>query len=614
MKTERRRRINPLLNQEKFIKNLMFTSVSLVKDSEYEEYNLHNKNLMFFLNCVSDKLSSISMIGNRNLGSSLIGKIDILLDYYDSIIKQFEKSEKTPTISDFRINYMIDSIKNNIILSDKEKCKYLSFLGDKKDNKMFIENLKMIRESLIDNKYFGTVSDKVYDLITSSDKIDYMLFDDLIDEYLSLLIDYVKVSVFEIKKVFKDKFREFFKYGNETVFYNIFTELGTKYNKFNQYFIFVKTDKEFDADLLTALRMSRNDNYYLFSKSGLINRIETEKIVNKKIFNPIKTNIESYIDNNSYVFSKEIEAKDTWSAIRHFRQSILQPFIGSMLYSGIKIKCDNEYYVIEKQEEKSFINKHQYHDDVFKPLTQDRISYSDVFKKYIIENSSNQINLVVDEAVQLLPYYLNSDSILTKFSNTWFALESLYRNADDKIVKSLDDYACNLVSDRMISGYIYVTASQMKRMYKEFFEKKSNNFIESMFLNYFDMDNKDCLYLDYKVKKILFIIDNYKKYFEKHRQDAQHLLDNAYRIRNRQFHGTKDSQLENISGLIYDVVNDTLSFFIDYLDVYKSNQPNFDSLYNMIKNISLVKFSLINDTDEIVNKITILSDSVRKLK
>ena len=104
MKTERRRRINPLLNQEKFIKHLMFTSVSLVKDSEYEEYNLHNKNLMFFLNCVSDKLSSISMIGNRNLGSSLIGKIDILLDYYDSIIKQVEKSEKMPTISDFRIN------------------------------------------------------------------------------------------------------------------------------------------------------------------------------------------------------------------------------------------------------------------------------------------------------------------------------------------------------------------------------------------------------------------------------------------------------------------------------------------------------------------------------
>ena len=74
MKNDKKKRINPLSDQEKYIKNLMFTSVSLIKDSEFEEYNLKNKNLMFFLNCVSDKLSSISMIGNRNLGNSLIGK------------------------------------------------------------------------------------------------------------------------------------------------------------------------------------------------------------------------------------------------------------------------------------------------------------------------------------------------------------------------------------------------------------------------------------------------------------------------------------------------------------------------------------------------------------
>ena len=178
-------RTNPLSNKEQFIKNLMFTSLSLIKNSEYESFGMNNKNLMFFLNCVSDKLSSISMIGNRNLGSSLIGKIDNILDYYDSIIKQFEKSDKTPTISDFRIKYIIESISNNIILSEKEKSKYLSFLSGIKDNKQFIENLKMIKESVIGNKYFGIVSDKVYDLTTSKNQIDNEFFCNLIDEYIS---------------------------------------------------------------------------------------------------------------------------------------------------------------------------------------------------------------------------------------------------------------------------------------------------------------------------------------------------------------------------------------------------------------------------------------------
>lgn len=51
------------------------------------------------------------------------------------------------------------------------------------------------------------------------------------------------------------------------------------------------------------------------------------------------------------------------------------------------------------------------------------------------------------------------------------------------ISKSLEDYASYLVADRMLSGYVYLTAVQIKKMYKGF-NKLSNNFVENIFLNF----------------------------------------------------------------------------------------------------------------------------------
>lgn len=287
-----------------------------------------------------------------------------------------------------------------------------------------------------------------------------------------------------------------------------------------------------------------------------------------------------------------------------------------MLYSGIKVGTqNNKYIVVECKNEKKYIKDYTYHDDIFKPLSQSRINYSDVFKRYVIENSNNEVNRIIDEAVQLLPYYKNSDSILTKFTNTWFDLETLFRNSSDKIKDSLELYASKLVADRMISGYIYVTVSQIKKTYINF-SKLSNNFVENMLLNYEEVmrnSSCNCQYIDWKYKKILKIVDNYDEIYNSKLLEAIELLDNAYRLRNKQFHGTKDSQLENMSGFLYDIVNDTISFYIDYLDVYKDENINFSALYNLIKNIHLIKSSIMQTKDNNIEKLAILYDSIRKI-
>ena len=109
------------------------------------------------------------------------------------------------------------------------------------------------------------------------------------------------------------------------------------------------------------------------------------------------------------------------------------------------------------------------------------------------------------------------------------------------------------------------------------------------------------------------MIKEYDKHFDKILLEAKEILDSAYRLRNKQFHGTKDSKLENMSGVLYDIVNDTISFYIDYLDVYKNCEPNCQSLYNLIKNIKILKGTLLTEEPELNKQISILFDSVRKI-
>lgn len=602
--------VNPLTEKEKFIRNYLYSCKTILKDKDFEEFGLKEKNMMFFLNSITDKISSISMLGTRNFGASLIGKLTNIIDYYNGIHEQFEKSEKIPTIPKFKIEYIRKSVENNIVLNENVKKNYLIFLKPN-DDRTIIENIKLIKNSIISNSYFETISDKIYDIIVGNEKIDFDYFEELINEYISLLIDYVGISIFEIKRILKDAYRDFIEKKDKKVFYRLLEYFSQGYKNENQYYIFVKTNKDFDNELVQALKLSKNDNYIIYSKVGLLNQIDEIRINNQKTYNKIIEEDFRSIDNKYYIFAS-LKSKDTWNAMRTFRQKVMQPFIGSMLYSGIRINSDDKYYVIECRENKKFINSYKFHDDIFKPLSQDRISYLDVFKRYIIEQSDNCINDVIDEAVQLLPYYSSAESTLTKFSNTWFALESLYRNANDRILTSLDEYASCLVADRMIAGYIYVISSQIKKNYSGF-ENKSNIFVENMILNYIDNECDKSVYLDYKIERLKYMTNNYKKTFDFYRDEAQRLLDDAYRVRNKQFHGKKDSKLENLSGLIYDIVNDTISFYIDYLDVYKDCNPNFDGLFNYIKNIYEIKNSILKNNLDFNEKIVLLYDSVRKL-
>jgi len=612
-------RKNVFLDEEKFIKNLLYSSVQIISDEEFKNYGMTNKNIMFFLNYITETLGSVSMLGSRNLGTSILGKIENIINYYDNIIKLFEKKDKNPTIPKNKREYIIRHIKNNIIIPDNNKKTFLKFISIQNiSDEEFIENLKLIQSSLISDKYFSMVSDKLYDCIidNKAEEVNFDKISNLTDEYIALLIDYIGISVFEIKKIIRDAYRSFFDKKDENIFLSMFEKLAEQYNNNNNYMLFIKMDRAFDDKLVTALKQSGNDNYVIYSKSGFIKKLSEENINNRKILDQIiKEYGELSKDNNYFLYTK-LESKDIWHAIKLFKQNTIQPFIGSMLYSGIKVGTqNNKYIVVECKNEKKYIKDYTYHDDIFKPLSQSRINYSDVFKRYVIENSNNEVNRIIDEAVQLLPYYKNSDSILTKFTNTWFALETLFRNSSDKIKDSLELYASKLVADRMISGYIYVTVSQIKKTYINF-SKLSNNFVENMLLNYEEVmrnSSCNCQYIDWKYKKILKIVDNYDEIYNSKLLEAIELLDNAYRLRNKQFHGTKDSQLENMSGFLYDIVNDTISFYIDYLDVYKDENINFSALYNLIKNIHLIKSSIMQTKDNNIEKLAILYDSIRKI-
>ena len=71
--------------------------------------------------------------------------------------------------------------------------------------------------------------------------------------------------------------------------------------------------------------------------------------------------------------------------------------------------------------------------------------------------------------------------------------------------------------------------------------------------------------------------------------------------------------METTTGFLYDIVNDTVSFYIDYIDVYRDSEKNTYSLFNFIKNIDKVKKILIDETDSVFEKIAIVYDSVRKI-
>lgn len=541
---------------------------------------------------------------------SLIGKINALIEYYDNINNQFENKEKKPSIPKHKIDYIRNAIKDNKFINDKDKKRYVNFINID-DDLGFIENLKLINISLKENKYFETISDTLYELVICEDCECYDKISELSMEYFALLIDYIGISIYEIKKIIRDAYREFFEHRNKSSFSNMFIKFAQQYNKENHYHIFVRTNCKFDEMLLTALKQSGNNNYTIYSKSGLLKKLNDLNINNKKNLEKITEEI-SEIDSNNYYLSSEIQSKDIWQAMRKFKQKIIQPFIGSLLYSGITVKTEGKILLVECQENKKFINYYDYHDDIFNPLTQDIINYSDVFKRYIIENSNNDINAIIDEAVQLLPYYKNSESTLTKFTNTWFALETLFRNAGDNITKSLEDYASYLVADRMLAGYIYVTAAQIKKNYTGF-DKKSNNFIENVFLNFEEKNPNNCDFLTWKYNKVMEIADKYEEKYKECLNNARELLMSAYYLRNKQFHGNKDSQLEATAGFIYDIVNDTISFYIDYIDVYRNTEKNMCSLFNIIKNINKIKSSLIKEEINRIEKIAIIYDSVRKI-
>ena len=599
-------------DEEKFIKQLLFSSKNIVSNDDFNRIGLKNRNMMFFLNYIIENLSSISMLGSRNLNNSLLGKIKKIMSYYEDINKLFEAKEKIAKIPKHKIDYIRDAIKNNKFIKADHKKRYIQFINENDDLNL-IENLKLIYISLIDNKYFDNISDSLFDLVVS-EEFNYDNFDEIAElsnEYFALLIDYIGISIFEIKKIVRDAYRNFFEKKSFSSFSDMFIKFAEQYDSENKYIIFIKMDKEFDEKLLSVLKQSGNNNYIIYSKSGLIKFLEESMINNKKHLSEIISDIKIKRDNNYYL-SSEIYSKDIWQAIRKFKQKVLQPFIGSMLYSGIKVNTIGDYLLIENKEHKNFINYYNFYDDVFKPLTQDRIDYSDVFKRYVIDNSDSDINRIIDEAVQLLPYYKNSESTLTKFTNTWFALETLFRNAGDNISKSFEDYASYLVADRMLSGYIYLTAVQIKKMYKGF-NKLSNNFVENIFLNFDGRNPDNCDFLTWKYCRVKNMVLQYEVYFQMFHKEAKELLMDAYYLRNKQFHGNKNLQMETTTGFLYDIVNDTISFYIDYIDVYRDSEKNTYSLFNFIKNIDKVKKILIDETDSVFEKIAIVYDSVRKI-
>lgn len=85
---------NTFLDSEKFIKNLLYSSVHIVANRDFKSQGMSNKNIMFFLNCIIEKIGSVSMLGSRNLGMSLLGKIGNIVNYYENVLQLFEKKIK----------------------------------------------------------------------------------------------------------------------------------------------------------------------------------------------------------------------------------------------------------------------------------------------------------------------------------------------------------------------------------------------------------------------------------------------------------------------------------------------------------------------------------------
>ena len=109
------------------------------------------------------------------------------------------------------------------------------------------------------------------------------------------------------------------------------------------------------------------------------------------------------------------------------------------------------------------------------------------------------------------------------------------------------------------------------------------------------------------------MILNYDKTFDKYQEESKELLADFYFLRCRQFHGSKSSQMEIASGLMYDVVNDSLLFYMDYLDIYR-NDVDKKSLFNYIQNIKNIKSSYINDESlDFYDKLLIIYNSVKKI-
>ena len=191
-------------DEEKFIKNILLSSTQIIKNSDFEKYGMTNKNIMFFLNYITETISSISMLGCRNTGISLIGKTKNIIDYYKNIVELYDNAKIPKTKSD----YIINSIKNNSILLKTEQARFLKFLSCNND-KEFIENVKLIYNSLISNQYFERVSDKLYELLTEENN-DFDKIEIYTQEYFALLIDYVGISIYEIKRIIRDCYRKFF--------------------------------------------------------------------------------------------------------------------------------------------------------------------------------------------------------------------------------------------------------------------------------------------------------------------------------------------------------------------------------------------------------------------
>ena len=253
---------NTFLDAEKFIKNLLYSSIHIVANRDFISQGMSNKNIMFFLNCVIEKIGSVSMLGCRNLGISLLGKIANMVNYYENVLQLFEKKDKIPTIPKAKREYIKENIKKNTIIDNDSKNKYLKFIGNNNNisDSEFIENLKLIYSSLIEAEYFKLVSDKLYDLLTNKENNEIILdeINNLTDEYLSLLMDYIGISVFEIKKIIRVSFRTFFEKKDENIFLEMLPMLAERYNNDNKYLIFIKMDKSFDEKLISYLKFSGN--------------------------------------------------------------------------------------------------------------------------------------------------------------------------------------------------------------------------------------------------------------------------------------------------------------------------------------------------------------------